>query len=547
MKNYLPLRIIQFFCPFFTCLFFSSFLLLNGNLKANELLIKIKPNYSLDANHYLQIHNTLSVKSVSSFHILKNWQVIELPEPVDILQAKSFYQKQDFVEIAEPNSTLTIFNHDIQDILFPEQWALSNSGQWGGKVGNDVSALQAWELLSGDSAQEPIIVAVIDTGVEYTHPDLSKNMWVNTKEIPGNGIDDDQNGYVDDIYGYNFYSLNGDPVDDYGHGTHCAGIIAATHNHLGIRGIAPLAKIMAVKFLGPYGDGDVKNAILAIEYAIINGAKILSNSWGGPPESNALNDMIIKAKEAGILFVAAAGNDHSNNDVDPTFPSSYDVDNIISVGASNPKDEAASFSNWGTQKVHLFAPGQYILSPFPEGQYKTASGTSMATPLVAGAAALLWSQNPDWDYQQIKERLISTVDHISDLEDKSLSGGRLNVYHVLTGESNPHVGPDPRWEEFSSNVNSPHPYPSLYKGQWEVSHPGAKFIKVHFSRLETQKRMDYVGLLDSQGVMNETITGHQGQLWSRVVPGDKLTLTLRSDSEVNEFGFEIDRYAVIMN
>lgn len=512
-------------------------------LHASEILIKIKPQFSLELAAYDEVHRTLGATASAPFELLKNWQVVELPSPVDQAQSLAYYQGQDFVEKAEVNVYYQALNSGPTplDPLFKEQWALFNNGQRGGG-GDDVRALPAWDLAQN---KKEVIVAVIDTGVEYTHPDLAQNMWKNAQEIAANGVDDDHNGYIDDVYGYNFYDQNGDPKDDHGHGTHCSGIIAGAHNEMGIRGIAPHAKIMAVKFLGPLGDGDVKNGILAIEYALKNGAQILSNSWGGPPESQALKEMIMRAHELGVLFVAAAGNEHSNNDNDPTYPASYAVENVLSVGASNPLDEPATFSNWGTKSVHLFAPGQYILSSFLAAQYKTASGTSMSTPLVAGAAALLWAHYPQWDFTQIKKRLMETVDHRSLLEERSIAGGRLNVLHALTGEVTPTLGADPRWQEVAYSLHSPHPYPSMHKGEWQIRHPKAKFIRLHFTRFHTQKRMDYVGMSNQEGVMVETLSGDQGPLWSRPIAGEEVTLVLRSDSEVNFFGFEIDKYAVI--
>jgi subtilisin family serine protease len=268
----------------------------------------------------------------------------------------------------------------------------------------DVSS--AWKLTEGSSE---VIVAVIDSGVDYFHPDLQANIAVNAAEKNGRpGVDDDRNGYIDDVYGWDFYNDRPNGYDDNGHGTHCAGIIAAPKNGIGVRGIAPRVKILPVKFLGEKGNGDTADAVRAVEYAVSRGARILSNSWGGGGASKLLDDAIQRAVNRGVIFVAAAGNNALDNDTQPNYPASYP--NVLSVGSSDSADRKSSFSNFGATTVHVFAPGSAILSTYPNGQYRTMSGTSMATPQVSGALALGVSLRPRMDREDFVEDLCrSTV------------------------------------------------------------------------------------------------------------------------------------------
>lgn len=507
-----------------------------------ELIIKVNSSFKTSDPTVKRLHRKMKAKARSPFKIFTQFQVVTLPKEITTQQALKFYNAQKEVAFAEPHYKVRAFqNKRPQDILFEEQWALENTGQRGGVPGSDTDALKAWEVYQ---PKKEIIVAVIDTGADYEHPDLIDNMWKNTDEIPRNGIDDDGNGYVDDVHGYNFYDDIPDPMDDNMHGTHCSGIIAAAHNKIGIRGIAPNAKIMPVKFLGAWGDGELEDGIQAIEYAMINGAHIMSNSWGGPPYSQTLDEVIQRVQQKGILFVAAAGNDHSNNDTEPTYPASYLSSNVLSVAASNPKDTVATFTNWGPRSVHIAAPGRHILSTIPDEGYKTASGTSMAAPYVSGAAAVVWSHFPEMDYLDVKNRLIQTVDRQYIFEEQVLAGGRLNLYNALTNIQFPPLPPDTSWTEIPYELSSPHDYPNMANLKWTIHHPGAKVMRIHFKKFETEKRMDYVGLKDFQSITRETLTGLQGTLWSRPIIGDTIHLELRSDSINELFGFEIDKIQV---
>lgn len=343
------------------------------------------------------------------------------------------------------------------DPLFNKQWGM-----------NDIGASRAWRSAP---KQKEIIVAVIDTGVDYTHEDLVENLWRNSGEMGvdangndkgTNGIDDDGNGFVDDVIGWDFVSNDNKPWDlkgnifaggNPGHGTHCAGNVSARgNNNKGISGVAPTAKIMVLRFIGEKGQGTTADAIGAIKYAVDNGAHITSNSWGsegeqpGAPENKALRDIIRYAGSQNSLFVAAAGNGHNgvgyDNDTDPrpAFPASYDIDNIISVAAIDSQDRFGGFSNWGVKSVDLGAPGVKVYSTVVGQGYTDMvipmlkvswDGTSMATPHVAGAAALYWSRYPQKSWQDVKAAILSSVRKVPHMQSKLVSGGKLDVEALM--------------------------------------------------------------------------------------------------------------------
>lgn len=292
-----------------------------------------------------------------------------------------------------------------------------------------ISAPKAWDTYTGS---KNVVVGIIDTGINYNHPDLSGNIWVNPDEIANNGIDDDNNGYIDDINGWNFVSNNNKPLDDNGHGTHVSGTIGAVGNNgVGVVGVAWNTQIAALKFLDSTGGGYTSDAILAINYAAEEGFEILNNSWGGGSFSQSLKNAI--DAYSGV-FIAAAGNEGRNNDSTPSYPASYTSSNIISVAATTSTDAKASFSNYGKTSVDLGAPGNAIYSTYLNS-YATLSGTSMATPHVAGAAALIKSYNPSLTTAQIKSILLSNVDAVSSLNGKTVTGGRLNVAKALAASN----------------------------------------------------------------------------------------------------------------
>lgn len=303
-----------------------------------------------------------------------------------------------------------------------------------------IEAPKAWDINTGS---KDVVVAIIDTGVDYKHSDIKDNYWTNKgemgldengKEKSENGIDDDENGYIDDFRGWNFVKNTNDPMDDHGHGTHCAGSIGAKgNNELGVTGVNWEVSLVGLKFLSADGSGTTADAVEAIEYATMMGIEITSNSWGGSSaeEPDILKKAIEEAGEKGFIFVAAAGNSSSNNDTRPTYPASYDLPNIISVASSDSADKMSSFSNYGQESVDLMACGSSVYSTVSNNRYGTMSGTSMAAPIVAGTVALLKAQFPTETMSQIKDRILNNVDPIPTVKKKLVTGGRLNLYKAM--------------------------------------------------------------------------------------------------------------------
>lgn len=310
-------------------------------------------------------------------------------------------------------------------------WGLRNTGQGGGVAGADINAVNAWNISTGSPS---VIVAIIDSGVRYTHVDLSANMWRNPDEIPGNNKDDDGNGYIDDVYGVNTITGSGDPMDDDGHGTHIAGTIGAVANngqpHVGI---AWNVRIMACKFLDSSGNGKISDEIKGIDYAISKGARIINMSFGDYVFSQAEYDALSKARQNNVLIVAAAGNEGVNNDTSPLYPASYNLDNIISVASFNRYNQLSSFSNYGQNSVHIAAPGEAIFSCWngSDTDYKTVSGTSMAVPHISGVAALVLSYFPQISTTQLRSQILQSAVAVPSLQGKTITGGRVDAYRAF--------------------------------------------------------------------------------------------------------------------
>ena len=321
------------------------------------------------------------------------------------------------------------------DPLFSRLYALRNTGQTGGPVGADIDATAAWNVTTGSQA---VFVGVIDTGIDYTHPDLAANIWTNPGEIAGNGFDDDANGFVDDVHGYDFANDDGDPIDDHGHGTHVSGTIGAVgDNGTGVTGVSWNVSLMALKFLDASGAGWDSDAIRAVNYATMMrtaydvNVRVTNNSWGGGSYDAGLLDAINVGGAAGIMFVAAAGNSGQNADTSPSYPAAYDSPAIVSVAATDSTDSLAWFSNYGSTSVDVAAPGVNIISTLPGNRYGMLSGTSMATPHVSGVAALALAVDPSLTVAQLKGRLLDNVDPIPGLVGRTVSGGRLNAATVV--------------------------------------------------------------------------------------------------------------------
>jgi large repetitive protein len=384
----------------------------------------------------------------------------------DVDAAIAKLQQDPRVRYAEPNYVITIAALP-NDPAFGNTWGLNNTGQTiNGSPGTpdaDIDAPEAWNVTTGSSN---VTVAVIDTGVDWSHPDLSSQIWINPGEnCPGcrnDGIDNDHNGFVDDWHGWDFANNDNNPTDDHGHGTHVAGTIgAAGNNGTGVAGVNWTVKIMPVKFLNAQGSGTDANAVSAILYAAQNGANVMNNSWADNVYSQALADAITVADQHNSLFVAAAGNNGTDNDSSPTYPASYDMPNVVAVAATDNTDNRAFFSNVGRRSVDLGAPGVDIYSTWPGGGYQYLSGTSMATPHVAGAAALEKAAFPSASAAGLKALLLATVDPKPSLATTTSSGGRLNIGNAVACNATPQVWIDAPGPGFQTDVGAPVSFTAL--------------------------------------------------------------------------------------
>lgn len=400
---------------------------------ADHVIVRLQPGAKAHDLQKVAEQNGLTLlKAMHSDGVylvqIPNATLDSLPNAIESLN-----QWSDVLKYAEQDSIVHSYLVP-NDPNYSGEWGLNNTGQTSGTPDADIDAPEAWSVIN---SSPNVVVAVIDSGIDFNHPDLAANIWTNPH--PGS-----YGGYTNDQHGWNFYADNNSPQDDNFHGTHVSGTIGAVGNNgVGVTGVSWQVKIMPLKFLASNGSGYTSDAVDAVNYATAMGAKIMSNSWGGGPYSQALKDAIDAANTAGALFVAAAGNDQVNTDVSAVYPACYASPNIISVAATDTNDQLASFSNYGASTVNMAAPGVGILSTVPiaitpamtsEGlptSYGLLSGTSMAAPLVSGAAALALAQNPVLTVAELKSHITQRVDLLSQLVGRVKSYGRLNLYNIV--------------------------------------------------------------------------------------------------------------------
>lgn len=536
--------------------------------KAGEVVLKLNAAGRF-ATQTVGIHkvlgNRFGINAVNAFETNKNFYTVKLANAADTAAFLEEANKNPAVAYAEPNYIFRAYGFRDKgdqadevtpnDPSFNQLWGMKNVGQndssgSAGVAGADIGAAKAWAMAKGN---KKIVVAVIDTGVDYTHPDLKDNIFRNEAECgPGdNNVDDDGNGFIDDCRGWNFAGVSTkDPMDDNEHGTHVSGTIGARGNDgVGVVGVNWETSILPVKFLSGEGSGTLDDAIKAIQYATKMGAHVMNNSWGGGGYTQSMKDAIEEAKSKGLLFIAAAGNDGDDSDSYPHYPASYEVDNVIAVAATTNRDALASFSTYGKRTVHIAAPGHRILSSVPHNGYDSFSGTSMATPHVAGAAALVWGANTGLTYAEVKDRLLRSRDPIPSLARKTVVGGRLNVYNALIGHYPPSNEPDENaWAsiDLDAPIASEHPYKDGANNTWTIEGPAdAKFIRVVIAKMDSEANYDFVKIFDAAGTEIDSFSGkvENGKSW--YANGNKLTIKFSSDSSINGWGFEIQKYQVI--
>lgn len=471
--------------------------------REGELLVKFKQGVAKSKQQNLhEKHGSSKLKEFKKIRV----QLVKIKKGLSVEEAIQKYKSDPSVEYAEPNYVVSI-NALPNDLHFGELWGLHNTGQTGGTPDANIDAPEAWGICTGNPG---LVVAVIDTGIDYNHEDLAVNMWTNPAEAAGDangdgypgvarvdddndglidedaqdnsryladGVtpnpawvnnlinDDDENGYADDFHGIDTYNHDSDPADDHGHGTHCAGTIGADGNNLiGVAGVNWDIQVLACKFLGGGGSGYIDDAVTCLEYISDQkdrGINVVatSNSWscGGSMDcySQALYDAIQEQMQKDILFIAAAGNSGVDNDSYDNYPSDYKLPNVIAVAATDHNDDRAYFSNYGRRSVHVGAPGvdivslraagtdmygdgiHFIPTGDPDAKYYRSSGTSMAAPHVAGLAGLVQSQDPGFDWWEIKNLILAGGDTVASLEQKTITGRRINAYDSLTCVDSP--------------------------------------------------------------------------------------------------------------
>lgn len=383
-------------------------------------------SFNAFSTDYLVKVNTRQAKSLENFQYKK-----QIRSDVFLVSKKDLSQWKDLKATThiEPNRKLYLLNQP-NDLDQRQWWLKSNNG-------TDINPFPAWKKTTGS---KDVIVAVIDTGIDYKHSDLKNNLWRNIAEVDGEaGVDDDGNGFIDDFYGWNFPGNNNDISDVQGHGTHVAGIIGAEGNNgIGITGVNWNVQLMGLNMFPRFGsEATTADAIGAIDYAVANGAQIINASWGGGPndyeeeEFLLLKESIQRAGDSGVLFVAAAGNDGASNENSGMIPASYDLDSLLAVGSSTKRGRRSGFSNYGLTSVDVFAPGSNIYSTIRRNRYGTKSGTSMAAPVVSGIAALMLANEPQLSIAEIKKRMISSCVPTQTLKSRCVCGGIVDAEKAL--------------------------------------------------------------------------------------------------------------------
>ena len=504
----------------------------------------------------LRLQRVSGLKDGVKVRHFKTSDVFAVIEAKGLKSARALIESDERVAYAEPNYLYHVIGSradtlPTNDSKLSQLWGIQNTGQSDaagqpGKAGSDIHVVPVWN--EGITGSKKVKVAIIDTGVEYTHPDLQANIMKNTAEIEGDGIDNDNNGFVDDVYGWNFNQNLANGMDDHNHGTHCAGTIGGVGNNgFGVVGVNWNVSILPIKFLSAQGSGSLDAAVQSIQYATMMGVDIMSNSWGGGPYTQALFDVIEESHKKGILFVAAAGNESNDNDASASYPATYQIDNVLSVAATDNRDQIASFSNYGRTKVHVAAPGVKILSTVRNADYQVFSGTSMATPHVSGIAALMLSANPSLTYQQIKDTLINTSDKIRSLSKKVVARGRVNVYNAIHGIVPADSSPaENLWKDYTYSVESPHPYVENKTYTFDINVTNAKYVRVVFESIETESGYDKILIKDGNGEEIESLSGTYASGYTTdYLNGGKGTITLKTDSSMNKKGFKVSKLQVI--
>ena len=477
-------------------------------------------------------------------------QLLRLHSPRDIRAALATLRANSLVKYAEPNYEVHLVKSFVR-LPFNEtsdlQWNFVNKGQIDsdgheGVVGADIHMAPVWEKNWRGSRN--VLVATIDTGIDWTHPALQENIFTNEKESgvnSNNGIDDDGNGYIDDVHGFNTLNSSNKSNDDNGHGSHVAGIIGAMAlKDSSVVGINQKVSLLPVKCLDASGTGTLQSVVDGLSYAIMMKAQIINNSWAMTEKSQILEDLVKETEKQGIVMVAAAGNSWVNLEGFKLYPASFQQTNTISVAASNNRDLLWNLSDTGPYTVDVAAPGENILSTDKKGQYKIRSGTSIAAPHVTGIAALLKAEHPDWQASQIKEHIVGSCDPLIEFRHKVKCQGRVNAWNALNGITPPN--PFVKEEAFKAEpfvIESGHPYENRLNQYFDVQKPGAKYIRVRLEKVELEWDRDHLYIETPDGQVVEQIDGSLEDYPTDYVEGDHLRIRLKTDGSRTYYGFKV--------
>ncbi len=518
-----------------------------------EIIVKLKPG--VDARSFLGQKSFGTMGLVASREIKLSYQklnVVRVGDEKSLAGAIAALNANPEVLYAEPNyiysaavmpKEKSLVQKKLEkspfaqtmagtpdDPSFEKLWGLRNTGSnepqgKSGVEGADVNAMKAWDITKGSRS---IRIAIIDTGIDYNHPDLKGN--------------------VDKEHGYNFANDSKDAMDDNGHGTHCAGTIGALHdNKIGVAGVMSDVTMIPVKFLDAGGSGTLEAAVKSIDYAMGLNVDLMSNSWGGGGRSQALYEAILKAADKGIIFTAAAGNSSSNNDTSPSFPANYDIPNVVSVAALTAQNDLAYFSSYGRNSVHIAAPGHNILSTIKGGGYEVMSGTSMATPHVSGVLGLLLAKEGRMDFAQMKARLTMTGVPVAGLRGKTQTASRIDAFNLLTDTRPERSGPkNDSWRalKLDQAFESEHPYKENANVSETYTFPGAKYVRIKVAKYDLEAGYDYVRVANAAGVTLEKVSGSGENYTTDYIEGDTVQLNFISDRSVNKWGFKIESVEV---
>ncbi len=408
------------------------------SLEADPTSVLVMFNEKATAEQRAFIRAAIGGGVIETWKSLPGLEHLAIPGSVDeaISVVSLLGETTGAVDFIEPDLIAHI-GATPNDAAYANCWGLNNTGQTvnsdPGTANADIDANLAWDVTTGSSA---MVVGIADSGIRATHEDLAANRWTNPGEIAGNNLDDDGNGRIDDTWGWDFFNNDRDPTDDNGHGTHTSGTVGAVGNNgRGVTGVCWNVKLAGLKIGSRSGSISLTAAISAVDYCIGKGIRLSNHSWGGGTSSASFSAVVDRARAAGHLLVCAAGNNGANSETSPQYPASYPQDNIIAVAATTNDDGLASFSNYGSTRVDLGAPGSNVFSTYirnnSNNTYAYLSGTSMATPHVTGVAALVWGQNPSWTYDQVRSKILSTVKPVPALSGRCVTGGVLNANNAV--------------------------------------------------------------------------------------------------------------------